>query len=70
MGKVTIFTAYLEYAELGGVKLATRIMQTVMERSQLMVIESLDLSPPDPALLELPEPVKAALAARTGTSEG
>jgi hypothetical protein len=70
MGKVTIFTAYLEYAELGGVKLATRIMQTVMERSQLMVIESLDLSPPDPALLELPEPVKAALAARTGATEG
>ena len=70
MGKVTIFIAYLEYAELGGVKLATRIMQTVMERSQLMVIESLDLTPPDPALLELPEPVKAALAARGASTEG
>ncbi len=65
MGKITIDTRFADYREFDGVKVAARTLQSVMGNAQLMMIESLDLTPPDPALVEPPAAVKALIEQRT-----
>lgn len=62
MGKVPTTTSMVEYKEFDGLKVASRTEIEAMGAKQVMTVESVDFTPVDPKLFDLPPDVKALVA--------
>ncbi len=69
MGELPVLTVLHDYKEMAGMLVATRTEQAVMGQTQVITLESIDLSPPDDALFELPPAIKALAAQAAGAPE-
>jgi len=59
MGTIDVTNLISDYKDFGGQKIATRLTQQVMGNEQVLIINSVDYDAADPAVFEMPAPIKA-----------
>lgn len=65
MGEIPVQSSLQDYKEFGGMKIATKTVQTTMGMQQIVSIESIDFAPIDDSAFALPPEIAALTAGST-----
>jgi hypothetical protein len=70
MGTVEVTAVILEYAEVNGVQVASRMKQTTLGMDEVVHLETMDFDPIDPAVFALPAEIEAMLEQAPVSGDG